>query len=141
MTLKISGYAHVRLTVTDIDVSRKFYDDVFGLPIAMELPADADDQTREQLAFLFGGVIYQLPNGSLMGLRPVAPAGSRFDEDNVGMDHLSFWVDSTAQLDESIKTLDALGVAHGGIKDGGAALFLEFRDPDNIALELWAPKS
>ncbi|MEJ7651325.1 MAG: VOC family protein [Nakamurella sp.] len=141
MTIPVSGYSHVRLTVTDIDVSRKFYDDVFGLPVAMELPADADEQTREQLAFLFGGVIYQLPSGSLMGLRPVAPAGSRFDEDHVGMDHLSLWVDSTDQLEESIKILDGLGVAHGGIKDGGAALFLEFRDPDNIALELWAPKS
>ena len=32
-----SGFAHVRLTVTDIDRSRAFYDDVFGLPVAFEV--------------------------------------------------------------------------------------------------------
>ena len=37
--------------------------------------------------------------------------------------------------------LDELGVAHEGIKDLGEAgtAILEFRDPDNIALELSAP--
>jgi glyoxylase I family protein len=32
-------------------------------------------------------------------------------------------------------------VAHGGIKDIGAGWILEFRDPDNIALEVFAAKS
>ena len=70
MPITPSAYAHVRLTVTDIARSREFYDDVFGLPVAFEVPADADDATREQLAFLYGGVIYQLGD-SLLGLRPV----------------------------------------------------------------------
>jgi glyoxylase I family protein len=34
------------LTVTDIDASRAFYDKVFALPVAFEVPADADDATR-----------------------------------------------------------------------------------------------
>ena len=36
--------------------------------------------------------------------------------------------------------LDDLDVAHGDIKDVREAFLFEFRDPDNIALELWAPK-
>ena len=36
--------------------------------------------------------------------------------------------------------LDALGIAHEPIKDIGVMYILEFRDPDNIALELIAPK-
>jgi hypothetical protein len=32
--------------------------------------------------------------------------------------------------------LDELGVAHGGVKDLGRVLLLEFRDPHGIALEL-----
>ncbi|WP_220725988.1 VOC family protein [Arthrobacter cheniae] len=47
MTIAISSYAHIRLTVTDIDVSRAFYDAVFGLPVAFKVPDDADDATRE----------------------------------------------------------------------------------------------
>lgn len=35
--------------------------------------------------------------------------------------------------------LDDLGVTHAGVKDIGAGYILEFRDPDNIALELYAP--
>ena len=132
------SYAHVRLTVTDIDRSRAFYDDVFGLPVAFELPANADEATREQLAFLYAGVIYNLGN-SLLGLRPVAT--DRFDEDRVGLDHVSFQVESRAALDQAVKLLDGLGIAHQGVKDIGAGYILEFRDPDGIALELFAPKT
>ena len=133
-----SAYAHVRLTVTDIARSRSFYDSVFGLPVAFELPADADEATREQLSFLYGGVIYALGD-SLLGLRPVAD--DHFSEDRVGLDHVAFVVASRAELDEAASMLDGLGVTHAGIKDIGAGYILEFRDPDNIALELFAPKS
>jgi glyoxylase I family protein len=137
MAIPTQSYAHVRLTVTDIEKSRKFYDDVFGLPVAFEVPPDADEQTREQLAFLFGGVIYSL-GGSLLGLRPVAD--DSFNEDRTGLDHLSFALSSRAELDDAAGLLDRLGVTHEGVKDIGAGYILEFRDPDNIALELFAPK-
>ena len=130
-----SAFAHVRLTVTDLERSRRFYDDVFGLPVAFQLPPDADAATREQLSFLFGGVIYQLGD-SLLGLRPVADDG--FDEDRTGLDHVSFRVGSRADLDDAVALLDGLGIAHGGVKDIGVASILEFRDPDGIALELYA---
>ena len=123
--------------MTDIDRSRAFYDRVFGLPVAFEVPADADEQTRQQLAFLYGGVIYHLGTG-LFGLRPVAAAGDRFDEDRVGLDHLSFAVADRQALQHAVAHLDSLGVPHGVIKDLGASAVLEFRDPDNNALELFA---
>lgn len=138
MAINTSSYAHVRLTVTDIERSRAFYDDVFGLPVAFELPADADEKTREQLSFLFGGVIYQLGD-SLLGLRPVGADG--FTEDRTGLDHVSFAVAGRAELDAAATMLDERGVSHGGVKDIGAGWILEFRDPDNIALELFARKA
>jgi glyoxylase I family protein len=136
MPIPTTAYAHVRLTVTDLARSRAFYDDVFGLPVAFELPEDADEETRQQLWFLFGGVIYRLGD-SLLGLRPVGE--DRFTEDRTGLDHVSFAVPSHADLVDAVATLEARGVAHGGIKDIGAGHVLEFRDPDNIALELFAP--
>jgi glyoxylase I family protein len=135
MPIPTRSFAHVRLTVTDIERSRAFYDDVFGLPVAFELPADADEQTREQLAFLYGGVVYALGD-SLLGLRPVGSQG--FDEDRTGLDHVSFAVDSRADLDAAAAMLDERGVAHAGVKDIGVGAILEFRDPDGIALELFA---
>lgn len=137
MTIPIRSYAHVRLTVTDIDASRTFYDSVFGLPVAFDLPRGADEATREQLGFLYGGVIYQL-GGTLLGLRPVAD--DSFNENRVGLDHLAFTVDDRAVLDDAAAQLDGQGIAHAGVKDIGSGYILEFRDPDNIALELFAPK-
>lgn len=132
-----TSIAHVRLTVTDIERSRRFYESVFGWPVLIEVPDNADDATRRQLGFLFGGVIYDL-GGALLGLRPVA--NDRFDEDRTGLDHIAFRVGSRAELDSAAKHLDDLGIRHEPIKDIGPAYILEFRDPDNIALELTAPK-
>lgn len=137
MTIPASSIEHVRLTVTDIERSRKFYESVFGWTVAFEVPDDADAATREQLAFLFGGVIYDIGNG-LIGLRPVAT--DRFDEDRTGLDHLCLSVASRADLDAAAAHLDDLGVAHEPIKDIGPGFILEFRDPDHIALELMSPK-
>ncbi|WP_068278067.1 VOC family protein [Aldersonia kunmingensis] len=137
MTINTTSISHVRLTVTDIERSRRFYDGVFGWPVLIEMPADADDKLREQLAFLYGGVIYNIGD-ALIGLRPVAE--DNFDEDRTGLDHLAFNVGSKAELDSAATHLDDLGIAHEPIKDIGISYILEFRDPDNIALELAAPK-
>ena len=137
MTINTRSIAHVRLTVTDIERSRQFYESVFGWPVLIEAPESADAATREALGFLFGGVIYDL-GGTLVGLRPVA--ADRFHEDRCGLDHLAFRVASKAELDDAAAHLDALGVDHEPIKDIGPSFILEFRDPDNIALELTAPK-
>ncbi len=139
MSVNITGYAHIRLTVTDIERSRRFYDDVFGFPVAVEVPSDADEAMRDRLWFVFGGVIYAVAPGVLLGLRPVASAGDGFDSDRVGLDHVSFSVAGRADLDALAARLDGLGIAHEPVKDIGSGFILEFRDPDSIALELNAP--
>jgi catechol 2,3-dioxygenase-like lactoylglutathione lyase family enzyme len=135
--LTSNSIAHVRLTVTDIERSRQFYESVFGWPVLIEVPENADEATRSQLSFLYGGVIYDL-GGTLLGLRPVA--NDRFDENRTGLDHIAFRLASKEELDSAALHLDEVGVAHEPVKDIGPSFILEFRDPDNIALELTAPK-
>ena len=91
---------------------------------------------------LWGGVVI-VRGGLLLGLRPVAPDGDRFDEDRVGLDHLSFSVAGRADLERAVELFDAHGGAHGGIQtlDGFGIHILPFRDPDNIQIELTAPVS
>jgi glyoxylase I family protein len=137
MPIPASSIAHIRFTVTDIERSRQFYESVFGWRVLIESPEGADAATREALGFLFGGVIYDL-GGALVGLRPVAV--DRFHEDRCGLDHIAFRVASKAELDDAATHLDELGVDHEPVKDIGPSYILEFRDPDNIALELTAPK-
>ena len=76
--------------------------------------------------------------GALIGLRPVAT--DRFHEDRCGLDHIAFRAASKAELDAAALHLDDLGIGHEPVKDIGPSYILEFRDPDNIALELTAPK-
>jgi len=132
-----SSIAHVRLTVTDIERSRQFYESVFDWPVLLEVPENADEATRSQFGFLYGGVVYDL-GGTLIGLRPVAR--DRFHEDRCGLDHIAFRLGSKAELDSAAAHLDEIGVQHEPVKDIGPSYILEFRDPDNIALELTAPK-
>jgi glyoxylase I family protein len=137
MGITANSIAHVRLTVSDIERSRHFYESVFGWPVLLEVPENADAATRDQLAFLFGGVIYDM-GGALIALRPVATA--RFHEERCGLDHIAFRAVSKAELDSAATHLDDLGIDHEPVKDIGPSYILEFRDPDNIALELTAPK-
>jgi catechol 2,3-dioxygenase-like lactoylglutathione lyase family enzyme len=138
--IEIGGIHHLRLTVTDVDRSREFYTGVLGFEVAVESPPADDPSAAEVYKVLWGGVVMVRGN-LLMGLRPVAPAGDRFSEDRVGLDHLSFTVASRADLDAAVRLLDERGVPHGEITTlaGFGIHVLPFRDPDNIQVELTAP--
>jgi len=134
------GIHHLRLTVTDVARSREFYTSLLGFDVAVESPPAGDPSAEAMHRVLFGGVV--MVRGSLlMGLRPVAPPGDRFDEDRVGLDHLSFSVATREELDQAVRLFDERGVPHGEIATltGFGICVLPFRDPDNIQIELTAP--
>ncbi|MGJ9404867.1 VOC family protein [Nesterenkonia aurantiaca] len=135
-----NGLAHVRLTVTDIARSKAFYDQVFGWPAVVDTSAHAHDPAvRVSQEQFYGGVIYQTPQGTLVGLRPVGETS--FDAQTTGLDHLSFAVDSRDALQDAAQALTGAGIEHGEIndlRDAGLAI-LSFQDPDGINLELTAP--
>ena len=137
-----SGYAHVRLTVTDIARSKAFYDDLFGWPAAIDTSDRVDEPgVRQSQSDFYGGTIYQTPSGALFGLRPVAAAGDRFESERTGLDHLSFMVPSRDDLVTAAAGLTERGIEHGEVTDltdAGLAI-LSFSDPDGVHLELTAP--
>lgn len=127
MRLDISGFSHVAIRVTDLPRARRFYVDLLGLPVALELE---------------GVVLVRVGNG-LLGIRADAAGakpGDRFDPHRVGLDHLSFAVDTVELLDRMKRDLDAAGIPNDGIHDEPAlnAKGLVFYDPDGIAVELYA---
>ncbi|MFC4946136.1 VOC family protein [Pseudonocardia sp. GCM10023141] len=135
-----SGVHHVRLTVTDLARSRAFYGDVLGFALAAESPGDpSDPAVREDPAQLYGGVVFET-NGMLFGLRPVAPGDDRFVSERVGLDHLSFTVDSRDALVAARDALEEHGVPHGEVIELAAfgIAILSFSDPDGVHLELTA---
>jgi glyoxylase I family protein len=131
---------HLRLTVTDVARSRQFYTSLLGFEVVAESPPPDDPAAEETFKILFGGVVMMRGN-LLMGLRPMAPAGDRFDPDRVGLDHLSFSVASHDDLQRAALLFEERGVPHGAITR--LAPFgidvLPFEDPDGVQLELTAP--
>jgi len=138
--IAIGGIHHLRLTVTDVGRSRDFYTGLLGFEVAVDSPPADDPGAGAAYRVLWGGCV--LARGDLlMGLRPVAPRDDRFDEDRVGLDHLSFSVASRDQLEAARRLFDERGVPHGEITalEGFGIYVLPFRDPDNIQIELTAP--
>jgi catechol 2,3-dioxygenase-like lactoylglutathione lyase family enzyme len=131
---------HLRLTVTDLQRSREFYTGLLGFQVAAESPPPDDPAAEAAYPVLWGGIV-MVSGNLLLGLRPVAQQGDRFDEDRVGLDHLSFSVGSRAELEQAVRVFDERGVPHGEIRrlEGFGIDILPFRDPDNIELELTAP--
>ena len=131
---------HLRLTVTDLGRSRQFYTSLLGFAVAVESPPEDDPSAAEVFKVLFGGVVL-IRGNLLLGLRPMAPQGDRFDPDRVGLDHLSFSVASHDDLERAVRLLDEHGVRHGEIASlpSFGIDVLSFEDPDGVQLELTAP--
>ena len=126
----VTGFHHMSLTVTDLEASAAWYQDVFGLTQVME---ETHEGGRE-LVFM------QPETGVFLGLHAHGASDRRpFDETRTGLDHVSFSVGSRDDLVEWEKALRDRGVPVSAISDQPWGSVLVFRDPDNIQLELCAP--
>jgi catechol 2,3-dioxygenase-like lactoylglutathione lyase family enzyme len=120
----------VALTVTDVRQSQAFYTDVLGFQHV------TDFDTRALLS-----------NDSVLSTLTPAPdpaqaiPGDRFNEDRVGLDHLSLSVGSMGDLKEACTHVGRQWVVHGEIKplEPFGIAVLAMSDPDNIQVELTAP--
>ncbi len=121
---------HVALTVSDLDRSRPWYQSLFGA----EPVIDEDTGT-------FHHVVWLLGNQTVVGIHQFPdPHGSEpFDERRPGLDHLAFACTNRTELEQWESKLNQLGINNGGIVDAPYGSGLSFRDPDNIALEFFAP--
>ena len=119
---------HVALTVKDLSVSVPWYEALIGAPAVL----DEDTGPFRHVVWAIGG--------TLLGLHEFPEkSDSTFDERQAGLDHLAFGLASRADLEAWEAKLDSLGIKHGGIIDAGYGSGLSFRDPDNLALEFFAP--
>ena len=119
---------HVALTVTDLARSVPWYEQLLGAKPVL----DEDTGPFRHVVWAVGS--------TLVGLHefPDGKAGA-FDERRVGLDHVAFACANRGQLEQWEARLDELGLEHGGIVDAHYGSGLSFRDPDNIALEFFAP--
>ena len=133
----LTHYHHLGLTVSDVERSEAWYGAVLGFQRAfVETHPDgaghAVAMTRPGTS-LFIGLHHHQGKG----------AGD-FAEHRTGLDHLAIGVERREDLDRWAEHLDGHAVRRSAIEECtiGPMTFavLNFRDPDNIALELiWMP--
>ena len=129
---ELLAIAHVTLTVSDLDRSVRWYERLFDTKLVI---AEEPGPFRRAVWLVGGQTLvgfHQFPD----------PADTLpFNERRVGLDHLALACSSRSELDAWQARLDGLGIANGGVVDAAYGSALSFRDPDNIALEFFAPPS
>jgi catechol 2,3-dioxygenase-like lactoylglutathione lyase family enzyme len=131
---------HIALTVTDVDASVRWYEDVFGLKFMMDVPHPGG------LGKLLADEAFELV---IVVHRHDANDGGLFAETSTGLDHIGFVVPSRADLEAWQSHLESKGVVRADaadkpetqspIADEPYGSVLVFRDLDNIQLEFFAP--
>jgi catechol-2,3-dioxygenase len=121
--------AHVAVTVNDLNRSRPWYQQLFDAAPVL----DEDTGPFQHVVWLLGGTLFGIHQHS-------SPSSAEaFDELRPGLDHVAFGCANRAELEQWEGRLRDLGIANGGIVDAPYGSGLSFRDPDNIALEFFAP--
>lgn len=122
--------AHVAITVKDLGVSRAWYGRLIDADPVLDEPTDSG---FHHTVFMVGQ--------TLIGLHehPSTDAADDFTEFSAGLDHIGFGCADRSSVEQWEQRLDDLAITHGGIVDAHYGSGLSFRDPDNIALEFFAP--
>ena len=131
---------HVALTVTDLDASVVWYEQVFSVSYLMDAPHEGGTArilTDSEWTLAFALHVHD------------ANQHEMFAENRTGLDHVGFVVPSRADLERWQVHLERHGVVRADradkpltqspISDEPYGSVLVFRDPDNIQLELFAP--
>ena len=126
----ITGAHHVAFTVRDADASAAWYQDLFGMQVAMQ----RDDETVRVRVLVHPECGWRIGFCQYPG-----HADTTFSEFRTGLDHIAFTVPSRDDLEAWQGLLAEEGVTFSPIADSPLGALIALRDLDNIQLELWLP--
>jgi catechol 2,3-dioxygenase-like lactoylglutathione lyase family enzyme len=128
MSLPIVGVRQIKLPVSDLARSARWYTDLFGLELTLEFYEDSAVR---------GVVLADHAAGFVIGLRERERCAST--PVLVGFDVCAFLVSSTQQLEAVATRCEELGIAHGDIQDRGEfGTAMDVPDPDGTVLRFVA---
>jgi catechol 2,3-dioxygenase-like lactoylglutathione lyase family enzyme len=124
---RILGFRGVKLPVTDLARSRRWYERVFGLRAVLEFPDDSGTVR---------GIGFEFPDNPdvMVGLRE-DPAVAR---GIAGFNPVVFAVADRDAVQAWAERLDRLGIQHSPVIDASVGWLLVFHDPDGIELHLYS---
>lgn len=117
--IKTHGLTHLNLEVSDIDVSLRFYQDMFGV----------EEYFRDECSVQVKG---PGPNDVIAFVKSVKAGVTG------GISHFGFRLLSASDIDEAIETAQSIGaeiVKSGEFSPGHPYLYV--LDPDGYEIEIW----
>ncbi|WP_121356488.1 VOC family protein [Flavisolibacter nicotianae] len=120
------GIHHIALRCKNFSVTKDFYQNVLGLPLALDSP--------DLIAFVAGQVIVAFKKAETNG-NPDAV----FTPFNIGLDHVALVCETEDELHRFAKGLADAGVENTGVKKDETLqkLYVAFKDPDRIQWEFY----
>jgi glyoxylase I family protein len=120
----LSGLSHVTLTVTDLGASRRFWQEVIGLPVVLEAPN-------------FFMCLHAPTMTAIACKDHEGAATGSFSPTVPGLDHLALSVSDLAELEQWAAHLHSNAVTFSPIEESEFGHHLNIQAPDGIAVELF----
>lgn len=134
--MRIKGLHHFAYRCRDAEETRRFYEDVLGLPLTHVIKMDHVPSTGEFCPYVH--VFFQMGDGSYIAFfdlgDDVKPAPSPNTPSWVN--HLALELETEEELVAAKKRLQAAGVEVLGVTDHHIIHSIYFFDPNGIRLEL-----
>ncbi|HET7898739.1 MAG TPA: VOC family protein [Flavisolibacter sp.] len=123
---KTPGIHHLALRCKDFTVTKNFYQNILGLPLALDTP--------ELMAFVAGGVIVVFKPANVDGDKDAV-----FSPFPIGLDHVALACETEEELHRVADGLAKAGVENTGVKTDETLqkLYVAFKDPDRIQWEFY----
>ncbi|HEX7636551.1 MAG TPA: VOC family protein [Noviherbaspirillum sp.] len=134
----VHGLHHFAYRCRDAEETRRFYEDVLGLPLFHYIRSDIVPSTGEYCPYVH--IFFRMTDGSCLAFFDlgdnVAPAPS--PNTPAWVNHVALRVDTVEQLEAMKVRLQAHGIDVLGVTDHRVFKSIYFFDPNGIRLELCA---
>jgi catechol 2,3-dioxygenase-like lactoylglutathione lyase family enzyme len=137
----IHGLHHFAYRCRDAEETRRFYEDILGLPLVMTMKLDRVPSTDEYCPYVH--IFFEMADGSCIGFFDLGDNTKPLPSPNTPpwVNHLALKMASVADVLAAKARLEAAGVAVLGVTDHGFVQSIYFFDPNGIRLELTAESS
>jgi catechol 2,3-dioxygenase len=126
MSFKIRRVGHLVLRVKDVTRSRRFFEDVMGLPVV----------AQNERGMLFFSTDVE-DNHHMVAIMPAKEGAAMPTPDHVGMQHVSFELGTFAELQEAYRRLKEKNVPLDHTTFHGVTKSVYFYDPDGNRFEFY----
>ena len=139
LPVPVRGLHHFAWRCRDSEETRRFYEDLLGLPLVHVIKSDHVPSTGEYCPYVH--IFFQMRDGSYIAFFDLGDDTAALPSSNTPawLNHIALRVDSVADLLAAKARLEAGGVEVLGLTDHRIIASIYFFDPNGLRVELTTP--